>query len=150
MKLPSNCRQKFALFTSPSYWFRLSTWVAIVQWRAKESSYHLFELFLCWFVYFVSLILWRTRCTRHTVDQSDGIYNTYSTVARDLRQRKPPLSSGYALGLGLVYCHHKSLALCYNYNLEYTCYNCYNLIGHSEVSISHGDLQRLIETYKFS
>ena len=44
-----------------------------------------------------------------TVDQSDGIYNTYSLVARDLWQHKPLLSSGYALGLGSVYCH-KSLA----------------------------------------
>ena len=48
--------------------------------------------------------------------QSDGIYNSYSTVARDLWQHKPPLSSGYALGLGSVYCH-KSLAPCYNYNI---------------------------------
>ena len=38
--------------------------------------------------------------------QSGGIYNTYCPVARDLWQ---PLSLGYALGLGLVYCH-KSLA----------------------------------------
>ena len=35
-------------------------------------------------------------------------------VARDLWQRKLPLPSGCALGLGLVYCH-KSPALCYNY-----------------------------------
>ena len=37
---------------------------------------------------------------RHTVDQSDGIYNTCSPVAMDLWRRKPTLSSGYALGLG--------------------------------------------------
>ena len=37
---------------------------------------------------------------RVTFSQSGGIYNSYSTVARDLWQRKPPLSSGYALGLG--------------------------------------------------
>ena len=53
---------------------------------------------------------------RVTFSQSGGIYNSYSTVARDLWQRKPPLSSGYALGLGSVYCH-KSLAPCYNYNI---------------------------------
>ena len=47
--------------------------------------------------------------------QSGGIYNSYSTVAKDLWQRKPPLSSGCALGLGSVYCHN-SLAPCYNYN----------------------------------
>ena len=35
-----------------------------------------------------------------TVDQSDGIYITYSTVARDLWRRKQTLSSGCALGLG--------------------------------------------------
>ena len=35
---------------------------------------------------------------------------------RDLWWHKPPLSSGYALGLGSVYCH-KFLAPCYNYNL---------------------------------
>ena len=35
--------------------------------------------------------------------------NSYSTVARDLWQRKLPLSSGFALRLGSVYCH-KSLA----------------------------------------
>ena len=37
-------------------------------------------------------------------------------LARDLRQRKPPLSSGCTLGLGSVYCH-KSLVPCYNYNI---------------------------------
>ena len=31
--------------------------------------------------------------------------NSYSTAARDLRQRKLPLSSGFALRLGSVYCH---------------------------------------------
>ena len=56
---------------------------------------------------------------RVTFSQSGGIYNSYSTVARDLWRRKPPLSSGYALGLGSVYCH-KSLAPCYNYNIEHT------------------------------
>ena len=35
-----------------------------------------------------------------TVDQSGGIHNSYSLVARDLWQRKPTLSSGCALGLG--------------------------------------------------
>ena len=60
---------------------------------------------------------WKTRSARRTVDQLDGIYyNSYSTVARDLRQRKQPLSLGFDLGLGSVYCH-KSLALCYNYNV---------------------------------
>ena len=49
------------------------------------------------------------RDRRRCVDQSGGIYNSDSTVARDLWQRKPPLSSGFALGLGSVYCH-KSLA----------------------------------------
>ena len=39
-------------------------------------------------------------CTHHTVDYSDGTYNTYSPVARDLWQRKPTLSSGCAIGLG--------------------------------------------------
>ena len=53
---------------------------------------------------------------RVTFSQSGGIYNSYSMVARDLWQRKPPLSSGYALGLRSIYCH-KSLALCYNYNI---------------------------------
>ena len=43
----------------------------------------------------------RRRCT----DQSGGIYDSDSTVARDLWQRKPPLSSGFALGLRSVYCH---------------------------------------------
>ena len=47
----------------------------------------------------------RQRCA----DKSGGIYNSDSTVARDLWQRKPPLSLGFALGLGSVYCH-KSLA----------------------------------------
>ena len=37
------------------------------------------------------------------------MYISYTTVARDLWQRKPPLSSGYALGLRSVY-SHKSLA----------------------------------------
>ena len=46
---------------------------------------------------------------RAALDQSGGIYNTYCTVARDLRQRKLPLSSGYALGFGSVY-RHKSRA----------------------------------------
>ena len=76
-------------------------------------------LFDCFFAsLFIILwqLLWKTRCTCRTVDQSDGIYNNYSTVARNLWQRKLPLSSGFALGLGLVYCH-KFLALCYNYNL---------------------------------
>ena len=35
-----------------------------------------------------------------TVDQSDGINITYSTVARDFWRRKQTLSSGCALGLG--------------------------------------------------
>ena len=48
--------------------------------------------------------------------QSGGIHNSYSTVARDLWQRKLPLSSGYAHRLGSIYCH-KFLALCYNYNI---------------------------------
>ena len=39
---------------------------------------------------------------------------------------------------------------CYNYNLEYSCNKYCDLIGHSEVSISHRDLQVFIETYKFS
>ena len=39
-------------------------------------------------------------CATCTVDQSDGIYITYSTVARDLWRRKQTLSSGCALGLG--------------------------------------------------
>ena len=54
-----------------------------------------------------SMYLCRDR--RRCADQSGGIYNSDSTVARDLWQRKPPLSSGFALGLGSVYCH-KSLA----------------------------------------
>ena len=33
--------------------------------------------------------------------------------------------------------------------LEYSCNKYCDLIGHSEVSISHGDLQVFIETYKF-
>ena len=61
-------------------------------------------------------LLWKTRYARRSVDQSDGIYNSYSTVARELWQHKQPLSSGYALGLESVYCH-KSLAPCYNYNI---------------------------------
>ena len=32
--------------------------------------------------------------------------------------------------------------------LEHTCNKCCNLMGHSEVSISHRDLQVPIETYK--
>ena len=35
-----------------------------------------------------------------TVDQSGGIYNSYSPVARDLWQRKPTLSEGAARGQG--------------------------------------------------
>ena len=31
---------------------------------------------------------------RRTVDQSDGMYNTYCLVAQDLWQRKPPSDSG--------------------------------------------------------
>ena len=54
-----------------------------------------------------SMYLCRDR--RRCADQSGGIYNSDSTVARDLWQRKPPLSSGFALGLESVYCH-KSLA----------------------------------------
>ena len=54
-----------------------------------------------------SMYLCRDR--RRCAEQSGGIYNIDSTVARDLWQRKPPLSSGFALGLGSVYCH-KSLA----------------------------------------
>ena len=37
---------------------------------------------------------------RVTFSQSGGTYNIYSTVARDLWQREPPLSSGYASDLG--------------------------------------------------
>ena len=65
------------------------------------SSLRFVSLLVC----LLCQLLWKTRCARRTVDQSDGIYNSYSTVARDLWQRKPPLSSGYALGLGSVYCH---------------------------------------------
>ena len=36
-----------------------------------------------------------------------------------------------------------------NLVLEYSCNKYCDLIGHSEVSISHRDLQVLIETYKF-
>ena len=50
---------------------------------------------------------------RVTFSQSGGIF---STVARDLWQHKLSLFSGYALGLGSVYCH-KSLAPCCNYNI---------------------------------
>ena len=34
--------------------------------------------------------------------------------------------------------------------LEYSCNKCCDLIGHSEVSISHKDLQVFIETYNYS
>ena len=48
---------------------------------------------------------------RRAMDQSGGIYNTYFPVARDSWQRKPPLSSGYALWLGSVYCHCSTEAI---------------------------------------
>ena len=90
----------------------VDTRVAIEPKKASHHSLRFVSLLVC----LLCQLLWKTRCARRTVDQSDGIYNSYSTVARDLWQRKPPLSSGCVLGLGSVYCH-KSLAPCYNYNL---------------------------------
>ena len=90
----------------------VDTRVAIEPKKASHHSLRFVSLLVC----LLCQLLWKTRCARRTVDQSDGIYNSYSTVARDLWQRKPPLSSGCALGLGSVYCH-KSLAPCYNYNI---------------------------------
>ena len=67
-----------------------------------------------------------------TFSQSGGMYmyNSYGTVARDLWQRKLPLSSVYTLRLRSVYFHtFKSLALCYTtcvqhvpeYLIQYQC-----------------------------
>ena len=91
----------------------VDTRVAIEPKKASHRSLRFVSLLVC----LLCQLLWKTRCARRTVDQPDGIYNSYSTVARDLWQRKPPLSSGCALGLGSVYCH-KSLAPCYNYNVQ--------------------------------
>ena len=57
----------------------------------------------------VALYLHHRRLLAHagtdSMNQSDGIYSTYTPVAWELWQRKLSLSSGYALGLGSVYCH---------------------------------------------
>ena len=110
MKLLSNYRRSYlTMFCSAE--ILVDTRVAIEPKKASHHSLRFVSLLVC----LLCQLLWKTRCARRTVDQSNGIYNSYSTVARDLWQRKPPLSSGCALGLGSVYCH-KSLAPCYNYN----------------------------------
>ena len=114
MKLLSKYRRSYlTVFCSAE--ILVDTRVAIEPKKASHHSLRFVSLLVC----LLCQLLWKTRCARRTVDQSDGIYNSYSTVARDLWQRKPPLSSGCALGLGSVYCH-KSLAPCYNYNIDST------------------------------
>ena len=84
--------------------------------KPKRASHHrLFDCFLL--ICLLWQLLWRTRSARAAPWTNQmGYIIVIARVARDLWQRKPPLSSGYALGLGSVYCH-KSLAPCYNYNL---------------------------------
>ena len=74
--------------------------------RKEQATSHSKVLRLCIRCYVIisvtkaSMYLCRDR--RRCADQSGGIYNSDSTVARDLWQRK---HSGFALGLGSVYCH---------------------------------------------
>ena len=115
-KLLSNCYQSYlTVFCSQEAEKLVDTQLAMVHSSQREqkpsSSLQLF--FVGKFT--VTVTMEECRCSHRTMDQSDGIYNSYSMVARDLWQCKPPVSSDFTLELGSVYCH-KSLAPCYNYN----------------------------------
>ena len=100
MKLLSKYRRSYLTVFCSAELILVDTRVATEPKKASHHSLRFVSLLVC----LLCQLLWKTRCARRTVDQSDGIYNSYSTVARDLWQRQPPLSSGCALGLGSVYC----------------------------------------------
>ena len=77
--------------------------------QATSHSKNTTSMYVAMLISVTKASMYLCRDRRRCADQSGGIYNSDSTVARDLWQRKPPLSSGFALGLGSVYCH-KSLA----------------------------------------
>ena len=77
--------------------------------QATSHSKNTMSMYVAMLISVTKASMYLCKDRRRCADQSGGIYNSDSTVARDLRQRKLPLSSGFALGLGSVYCH-KSLA----------------------------------------
>ena len=77
--------------------------------QATSHSKNTTSMYVVMLISVTKASMYFCRDRRRCADQSGGIYNSDSTVARDLWQCKPPLSSGFALGLGSVYCH-KSLA----------------------------------------
>ena len=79
--------------------------------RKEQATSHSknMSMYVAMLISVTKATMYLCRDRRRCADQSDGIYNSDSTVAWDLWQRKPPLSSGFALGLESVYCH-KSLA----------------------------------------
>ena len=77
--------------------------------RASHFSLESMSVYVAMLISVTKASMYLCRDRRHCTDQSGGIYNSDSMVVRDLWQHKQPLSSGFALGLGSVYCH-KSLA----------------------------------------
>ena len=81
--------------------------------RKKQATSHSknasMSMYVAMLISVTKASMYLCRDRRRCADQSGGIYSSDSMVARDLWQRKAPLSLGFALGLGSVYCH-KSLA----------------------------------------
>ena len=77
--------------------------------QATSHSKNTTSMYVAMLISVTKASMYLCRDRQHCADQSGGICNSDSTVARDLWQRKPPLSLGFALRLGSVYCH-KSLA----------------------------------------
>ena len=80
--------------------------------RKEQATFHLkntTSVYVAMLISVTKASMYLYRDRRRCADQSGGIYNSDSTVARDLWQHKLPLSSGFTLRLGSVYCH-ESLA----------------------------------------
>ena len=98
------------LWSTPSHENSQSThtaWTGLQ--RASHFSLESMSLYVAMLISVTKASMYLCTDRRHCADQSGGVYNSDSTVARDLWQGKLPLSLGFALRLGSVY-SHKSLA----------------------------------------